>query len=499
MVQRVLRLWPPGVSIQLTLWYGSVFTVLFLLCGLIFYVNLSNSLTTNFDATLRLRMNQIAAEVSQQNERISIHDRTGELAGLLSSDELEQSEAHASKQGGYNDPNFDIDLDALVRILGPGGKVLYATPSFQAISAPISSVSQPFHNQPWIGTVAAHNGQQVRLYSAPLNHDGRVYGVVQVGAGLSPLKHTLRSVVLEMLMLAPLALVLSMVGSYWFAKRAFLPIERLRRTAATIQEGDLHQRVPVPRASDEVQHLALTFNEMIDSLEKTLTRQRRFTADASHELRTPIAAIRSLADVTLAQDGTKEEYLSALHRINLQAQRLTHLISDLFTLARADEGHLHFEHEAVQLARLVAGVATVMEPLATERGIVLEIEACEGTQIEGDEGRLIQLMMNLLSNALTYTSAGGKVTLRVAATAAGVCLTVSDTGIGIAPEHIEHIFERFYRADTARLRSTGGTGLGLAIVEWIVRMHHGTITVESQPGVGSTFTVHLPRDQEPHG
>jgi two-component system OmpR family sensor kinase len=495
MVQRVLRLWPPGVSVQLTLWYGSIFTALFLLCGMVFYLNLKSSLTTNFDTMLHLRMSQIASSVSQNNGGITLHDKTGELAGLITGDAFDQTEAHTTRGGSYEDPNFDVDLDALVRILGPGGKVLYTTPSFQAITAPASSVSQPLHDQPWIGTVRAHNGQEVRLYSAPLQDDGRVYGVVQVGASLSPLKHTLRSVVLEMLMIAPLALLLSIAGSYWLAKRAFLPIERLRRTAATIKAGDLHQRVPVPRASDEVQHLALTFNEMIDALEQTFTRQRRFTADASHELRTPIAAIRSMTDVALAQDSTREECLSVLRGVNRETQRLTHLIHDLFTLARADEGDVGFEQEAVGLDRLARDVATVMEPLAIEREIALEVETCEAVLVVGDEARLIQLLMNLLSNALTYTSAGGKVTLKVAATGSDACLTVSDTGVGIAPEHIAHIFERFYRVDTARSHATGGIGLGLSIAEWIVRMHHGTIGVESQPGVGSTFTVQLPLDK----
>ncbi len=497
MIQRVSRMWPPGVSVQLTLWYGSIFTALFLLCGMVFYINLRNSLTANFDTTLRLRMNQIEASVSQQNNVVTLHDKTGELAGLITGDALDQTEAHATRRGSYEDPNFDVDLDTLVRIMDHDGKVLYTTPSFRAITVPASSVSQPLHDQTWIGTVRAHNGQEVRLYSAPLQDDGRVYGVAQVAASLTSLKHTLRSVVLEMLMIAPLALLLSMAGSYWLARRAFLPIERLSRTAATIKAGDLRQRVPVPRASDEVQHLALTFNEMIDALEKTFIRQRRFTADASHELRTPVAAIRSMTDVAVAQDGTKDECLAVLRGVNLQAQRLTHLIHDLFTLAQADEGEICFEQEPVCLDRLAQDVATVMEPLATEREIALEVETCEAVQVVGDEARLIQLLMNLLSNAPTYTGAGGKVTLRVTATGSDAQLTVSDTGIGIAPEHIAHIFERFYRVDTARSRATGGTGLGLSIAEWVVRMHHGTIHVESQPGQGSTFIVQLPLDKAP--
>jgi heavy metal sensor kinase len=498
MSKRFPGVWPLGIRVQLTLWSCTVFTALLIVFGTIFYVHLSNTLTTNFDATLRLRLRQIAAAVTQHNGVIAIHDATGELSELIESDGQDSTEIQGAEKGGYQDPDFDVDLDALVRILGPKGEVAYITPSFHAISAPMSSISQPFQDTDWIGTVVAHNGQQVRLYSAPLRDGDKVFGVVQIGASLAPLEQTLQSVLLELLLSAPLALILGAIGSSWLARRAFTPIERLTTTASTIKAGDLHQRVPVPRANDEIQHLALTFNEMIEYLEKTFSHQRRFIADASHELRTPVAAIRSMTDVVLAQESSKEEYVSVLRDVNLQSERLAGLISDLFTLTRVDEGHIHFEQEPVSLDRLATDVAAAGESLAEERGISLEVQAEQQVQVVGDEARLLQLMMNLLSNALAYTGAGGKVTLSVASSASSAYLIIRDTGIGIAPAHIEHLFERFYRADPARSRAAGGAGLGLSIVAWIVRMHRGTITVESQPGKGSTFTVTLPLGEAPH-
>jgi heavy metal sensor kinase len=497
MTKRFLRVWPLGVSLQLTLWYCAVFTILLLLFGAVFYVHLSNTLTTNFDDTLRFRMQQIAAQVTLYNNAVVVHDASGKLSALIESDEQDNAGAPGSEEGLYAERYFDVDLDALVRVLGPRGEVEYITPSFSAITAPASSVSQPFHDSDWIGTVVAHNGQEVRLYSAPLRYGGKVFGVVQIAASLAPLEHTLHSILLELLVVAPLAIALGAIGSYWLARRAFTPIERLTTTAATIKAGDLHQRVPVPRANDEVRHLALTFNEMIEYLEKTFTQQRRFIADASHELRTPVAAIRSMTDVALAQDNSTEEYVSVLRDVNLQSERLASLISALFTLTRFDEGHIHFEQEAVSLDQLAIDVTTAVEPLAAERGICVEAQAEQQVQVVGDEARLIQLMMNLLENALTYTDAGGKVTLRVAASASSAYLSVRDTGIGIAPEHIEYVFERFYRADPARSRMAGGTGLGLSIAAWIVRMHRGTISVESQPARGSIFTITLPLSEHP--
>jgi heavy metal sensor kinase len=329
-----------------------------------------------------------------------------------------------------------------------------------------------------------------------LVENGKVFGVVQVGEPLASLDTTLRSILIEFLLIVPFVLLFGALGSYWLAGRAFGPIHRLTRTAQHIEAEDLHQRVPVPRARDEVQDLALTFNEMIERLDKAFTQQRRFVADASHELRTPVAAIRSMTDVVLAQGASQEEYINVLSEVNVVTERLGHLINDLLTLARADEGQVLLERKPVRLDLLAADVAESTESLATERDITVEVDAQEPVLVLGDEVRLIQVILNLLQNALTYTNAGGKVSLIVEAGDKNALLTVRDTGIGIAAEHLEHIFGRFYRADAARSRAAGGSGLGLAIVDWIVHAHKGTISVESKVGEGTTFTVSLPLENQ---
>jgi two-component system, OmpR family, sensor kinase len=311
------------------------------------------------------------------------------------------------------------------------------------------------------------------------------------------LDSSLNSILVEFLLIMPFFLILGALGSYWLAGRAFRPIHRLTRTAQQIEAEDLHQRVLVPRARDEVQDLALTFNEMIARLDKAFTQQRRFVADASHELRTPVAAIRSITDVVLAQGATEEEYVNVLSEVNVVTERLGHLINDLLTLARADEGQVLLERKPVRLDLLATDVAESTESLAIERDITVLVEAQEPVLVLGDEVRLIQVILNLLHNAITYTNAGGKVTLIVKTGDKNALLTVHDTGIGIAPEHLEHIFERFYRADAARSRAAGGSGLGLAIVDWLVRAHKGTIAVESKVGEGTTFTVSLPLADQP--
>jgi signal transduction histidine kinase len=268
--------------------------------------------------------------------------------------------------------------------------------------------------------------------------------------------------------------------------------------AREIKAGDLRQRVPVPRAYDEVRALALTLNEMIERLEQSFQRQRRFVADASHELRTPVAVIRSKTDLALLQIVSPEHYLNVFHAIHTEAERLGHLISNLLALARADEGQVHLEREPVRFDQLVEAVAAATEVLATERQVSVQVQASEPLTVWGDEARLMQVVMNLLENALLYTDAEGKVFLSVSAWQGQAMLVVRDTGIGIAPEHLPHLFERFYRVDAARTHTEGSnSGLGLSIVDWVVKAHGGSVSVESQVGLGSTFTVMLPRRDTP--
>ena len=270
-------------------------------------------------------------------------------------------------------------------------------------------------------------------------------------------------------------------------------MKRVIQAARAIKAGDLRQRVPLPRAQDEVYQLTQTLNEMIDSLEQTFVRQRRFVADASHELRTPVAVIRSKTDLALLQVFPPEDYVGIFRVIHTETERLGRLISDLLALARADEGQVCLEREVVQLDLLVEAVAAILESLAAEHGVTLEVNATEPVSVLGDEARLMQMVMNLLENAIHYTNPGGHVLIAVHAKHAQASLVVRDTGIGIAPEHQLYLFDRFYQVDSARIGAQGSnSGLGLAIVDWIVKAHGGSIRVESQVGQGSTFTVLLP-------
>lgn len=474
MIASIKRLWPLGVRLQLMLWYTSVFAVLLFASGLFVYLDLETSLADSFDVSLKVQAQAIGDDVHWSHGKITLDDQAAELPGFSTKSKKQPVSPKEIKDG------------QMVCLLDAQGHTVHETPAFSNLIVPGGNLTAPV-------STTTREGDPVRLYTHRITDHGRLFAIVQVGQSLSDLHDTEKHIAKTLLKVGIIALFFSAIGSYLLTYRAFKPIDRLIQTAREIKAGDLRKRVPVPRARDEVHALAVTLNEMISHLDEMFTRQRRFVADASHELRTPVAAIRSKTDVALLQIDLPDEYATVLLEINLETVRLSHLINDLLALARGDEGQTRFEREPVQLDSLAEMVAANAESLAEERQIDLRVHTCGPVTILGDEARLIQMIINLVDNAIIYTNPGGRVTLTVKSTRTHATLIVQDTGIGIAPEHLPHIFERFYRADPAHIRTErGSSGLGLSIVAWIIQAHKGTITVESQKGRGSTFVVALP-------
>ncbi len=483
----------PGIRIQLTVWYTLVSAILILIFGATLYTALQTMLISSFDTTLQMRAQQVAEGVTINNGDVSVSDIVGELPELNATAAiLDPADVNhgAGDNGDATTPSNNKNI--IVRVFDTHGKLLFCYPASCNIMLARVSISAPLQGKPWHGNITNANGQQMRLYSTMLVNHKTIFGVVQVGQPLASVNERMQDIIFLLLLFTPIVLMFSAYGSYWLAGRAFRPIHRLTNIAHEIGAKDLHQRVPVPPAHDEVRELALIFNQMIGRLEYAFDQQRRFVADASHELRTPVSVLRSITDVALSQPSTSEDYVLVLKEINAESERLGKLINELLVLARADEGLVHFDHDAVQLDLLTSDVVDSMEALAAERKISLKVGELQNATILGDAARLIQVIMSLVDNALTYTNAGGSVTLSVKTTKTHALLTVCDTGIGIASKDQLHIFERFYRADPARSRAAGGSGLGLSIVSWVVHAHDGTVNVESKSGQGSTFTVVLP-------
>jgi heavy metal sensor kinase len=285
-------------------------------------------------------------------------------------------------------------------------------------------------------------------------------------------------------------LALAAIGGLLLSRQALRPVARSIRTARRLNPADLSARLPRTGVGDELDQLAGTINDLLDRLAADHAQVARFTADASHELRSPLAAMRAAIEVALQQPRTAAEYREVLGSLGEQCDRLTALVNGLLLLARADAGQVELRRERVDLAALAGEIVEMYQPLAEEHGLELIWARQAPAPVRGDPSRLRQLATNLIDNAIKFTEPGGRVTLRVEQDGECAILKVDDTGVGISNEHRPHVFERFHQADPSR--SSSGSGLGLSICRWIAEAHGGVIRVESRPDLGSSFTVTLP-------
>jgi len=288
-----------------------------------------------------------------------------------------------------------------------------------------------------------------------------------------------------------LVLVLGLTGGWWLSTRAIRPIEDISATAVKIAAGDLSQRINVADTDNELGRLAGVLNSTFARLEAAFAQQGRFTADAAHELRTPVTVILTQVQTALKQERAAAEYRATVEACQRAAQRMRGLLESLLELARLDAGQEPMRTRRFDLARTVSDCVELVQPLAAERGIKIQSEL-PALEIVGDPGRLAQVFTNLLSNAIHYNKDHGEIRVSVQRRDGAALVTVADTGEGISEQDLPHVFERFFRADKSRSSAAGRNGLGLAISKAIVTAHGGGIEVESKPGAGATFTVRLP-------
>jgi heavy metal sensor kinase len=289
---------------------------------------------------------------------------------------------------------------------------------------------------------------------------------------------------------AAVFLILAVTGGLFLSRQALRPVAESIRAARRLDPENLSERLPRTGAGDELDELAGTINGLLDRLAAYHAQIIRFTADASHELRGPLGAMRATVEIALQNSRESEEYRNVLASLGEQCERLTSLVNGLLLLARADAGEVLIRRETVDVAALACEVVEMFDPLAEEKGIRLFTHSSSPVTVAGDPSRLRQLVTNLLDNAIRFTEPGGSVTLRVDRSADCATLRVTDTGVGIPTVHLPHLFERFYQADVAR--SSGNSGLGLSICRWIVKAHGGTIEARNGEVKGAEFTVVLP-------
>lgn len=342
-------------------------------------------------------------------------------------------------------------------------------------------------------TVEFHQGTRyVRVLAYPIESNGRAYAV-QTGIALNKSMALLSSFRAQLLLLTPGAFLLAAAGGYFISRKALTPVAEIATEARRINDRNLDIRLPVGGARDEIAHLSETLNQMLERVESGVRAIKDFTANAAHELRTPLALIRAEVEVALSMPRSGDDYREACEQVQMETARMTGLIDSLLMLARVDAGTEPIRRETLEANRFTLQVG---EQWKTAMGLAMlhfSVEtAPEPLLLSADKASLRRLLTILLDNAMRYTPPGGSVTLRLAREGEDAAFAVSDTGVGIAPEHHARVFDRFYRVERNRGSASGGSGLGLALAKWIAEKHGTRLRLESAPGKGSCFSFALP-------
>ena len=459
-----------SVRVRLTLWYVLVFGVLLAGFSLSVYFVLSNEVHDRVDRSLS-KAARITATLFQAETAETDEDAVSGAAEALS--ELRQPDVYAAIYEG----------ERLLASDYPDGEQ-------PVIAGEILSLARAT-GQAVFKTVSGFGDEGARQALLSIQTQDHQYYVV-IAEPLHAYIEQLESIARIFALAVPAALLVAGFGGLLVARKSLAPVVALSDQAERMSAKNLSERLEVRNPNDELGRLAGVLNGLLARLDRSFESMRSFTADAAHELRTPLSIIRGEADVALSQDREATEYKEALAIIQDEARRLSRLVDDMLSLARADAGQRPLEIKELYLNDLAEDCCRAAQVLALQKGISLSLQPSSDITISGDEDLLRRMMMNLLDNAIKYTPTGGVVSLAVIEEDASIRIVVTDTGVGIPPEAAPRIFERFYRVGKARSRVDGGSGLGLAIAKWAAEAHNGSINCTSRPDEGSTFTVDLP-------
>jgi two-component system OmpR family sensor kinase len=497
-----------SVRARLTLWYTGVLALVLIAFALAAYFFLSHTLDQRTDDALVETANAFAATLAEDERDGDVHDEANTARGEGGRTGPDATAIEAVSQNRFRDYQFVVYTDA--------GREVAASPTLPAkhesanapvwklppvasgIGGVLDAVARTPDATPYLVTLS-DGDNEYRVVGRRVRAGGRAYTLV-VLRSLHDQEDLLEGASYALIVAVPLALLLASVGGYFLARKSLAPVAEMSEKAASIGSANLHERLPVSNERDELGGLARVINALLARLDASFEQQRRFMADASHELRTPVSIVRSEADVALSQaKRSNEELRESLAVIQDEARRQTRIVEDLFTLARADAGQYRLTSQNFYLDELAGEVALAVRTLVAERGLTLQLDAAEELPFQGDENLLRRLLLNLLDNAIKHTPSGGAVTVSCKREGARYVITVGDTGTGIPAETQPHIFDRFYRADSARSRAeddgtglTSGAGLGLSIARWVAEAHGGTLELLHSSATGSAFQLTLP-------
>ncbi|MGC1485982.1 MAG: ATP-binding protein [Candidatus Acidiferrum sp.] len=478
-----------SVRVRLTVWYSAVLAVVLVLVSATTYLIIRKTSMQRTDADLAVLADSFLATF-----RAELADAGSTQPSAILSAARQSMIEHRTN----NDDFIVLEPDGKIMASSSDAVFSGAKPDAWRSAALESSEFQRFTEKSegkevHVETIRGERSR-FRAYSRHYKANDQTYLLIILHS-LHAQNETLDTIRLTFTWMILLGLLLAGTGGYFLARKSLAPVIAMGAHARRIGATNLHERLPVLHANDELGQLATIFNDLLDRLDQSFERQRRFIADASHELRTPLAILRGEAEVAMSQPGrTAEDYLESLGILHEETSRLIKIVEDLFTLTRADSGQYPLSPEELYLEEVVADCAHSARTLAREKNIELTVDAPSECLVHGDAALLRRMILNLLDNAIKYTAGGGRVDIACRATGAGCEVHVTDTGPGIPHELHGRIFERFFRADPARSRSgrEGGAGLGLSIALWIAQAHAGKLELVRSDETGSHFAVYLP-------
>ncbi len=482
-----------SIRLKLTVWYSIVLLIALGAFGITAYLYTGENLSRNLDISLRSEaewLREILEGKPEKERGKTRNPRQEFLESQAGLDTTLQSEEQGESVEEYEiwDRIYEHTLlnskKQFVYVFDKRGKTFYKSYNLGQDSLPSPE-----------GLVLDHvmisefslDDRPIRL--ASLNT--RFYRI-RVAYPEGEITEVLQNLFSIFLVLIPIVLIISVVGGYFLAKQSLKPVDEITQTTRKITATNLEERIHVINPHDEIGRLTATLNEMIERLEASFKKVAQFSMDASHELRTPLTIMRGEIELALREPQNTKSYRQTLTSVLEEVVRMASIIDGLILLAKADSESIKLEKKPTRLDILVDEIKEDAEVLAERKRIEISISNLDETTVMGDEVRLRQLMLNLVDNAIKYTPAGGKVTLSLERNNDRVSFTVGDTGMGIAPNDLTKVFDRFYRVDKSRSKLPDGLGLGLSIAKWVAEAHGGELLAESEVGIGSKFTVILP-------
>ena len=488
-----------NLRVKLTFWYVLILAILLISFSGFLYFTLKKSLYRDVDNKLRSLAALIASESGSPLSKF----------GFADIDEALEKSLNLKPIGKF------------IQVLDESGRIGRKSENLRNIQLPISlnALQNAIKGQITFETNRSVGNTPLRIVTLPVKENHQIVRIIQVASSFEDVEDALNNLFIILIITVPSALIAASLGGQFLANKALKPVDRITRAARMITYQNLNQRIEPSKVKDEISRLIETFNEMISRLDKSFYQMKQFSTDASHELKTPLTILKGEVEVALRKERTPQEYEEILQSNLEEINRMSHIVNDLLLLSKADSGDVRLNKEEVNLPEILGDIVDQVQILARSKNLQVEtINHQEETRILGDSLRIRELFLNLVENAIKYTEQGGSIQIRmeketghlptltsravkseVTSSAPkeegeiGIAkITISDTGIGIAREDQEKIFNRFYRVDKARSREQGGSGLGLSICKWIVEAHLGEITVESEPGKGSSFIVKLP-------